>query len=146
MEGKDFTTTILVDQSPKEVFDAINNVRGWWQGEIKGGTDKLNDEFTYRMGDVHFSKQKVVEITPGKRVVWLITESRISFVSHKEEWLNTKVIFDISKEGEKTKITFTHHGLVPAIECYDGCSGAWGQLVEKSLFSLITKGEGVDVF
>ncbi|MGO4292108.1 SRPBCC family protein [Chitinophaga sp. RAB17] len=146
MEEKDFTTSILVDQSPEEVFNAVNNVRGWWQGEIKGSTDKLNDEFTYQMRDMHFSKQKIVEITPAKRVVWLITESKINFVAHKEEWMNTKVIFDISKEGEKTKLTFTHQGLKPTIECYNGCSGAWGQLVEKSLFSLITTGKGVDVF
>lgn len=146
MEEKDFTTSILVDQSPKEVFDAVNNVRGWWQGEVKGNTSKLNDEFTYQMGDIHFSKQKIVEVTPDKRVVWLITESKINFVAHKDEWINTKVIFDISKEGEKTKLTFTHQGLKPAIECYNGCSGAWGQLIEKSLFSLITTGKGVDVF
>ncbi|HEY9260767.1 SRPBCC domain-containing protein [Chitinophaga sp.] len=146
MKETDFTTTVLVDQSPKEVFDAINNVRGWWQGEINGNTHQLNEEFTYRMGDLHLSKQKVVEIIPDKKVVWLITESNINFVAHKEEWLNTKIVFDISTAGEKTKLTFTHHGLTPAIECYNGCSGAWGQLIEKSLFSLITTGKGVDIF
>ncbi len=146
MEGKDFTTTILVDQSPEEVFNAINNVRGWWQGAIKGSTDNLNDEFTYRMNDIHFSKQKLVEVIPGKRVVWLVTESKINFVADKEEWVNTKIVFDITREDAKTKLTFTHHGLVPAIECYGGCSGAWGQLIEKSLLSLITTGKGVDVF
>ncbi len=146
MSDKNFTKSILVSQSPQEVFDAVNNVRGWWQGEIKGGTDKLNDEFDYHMGDVHFSKQKIVETIPGKRVVWLVTESKINFVADKEEWVNTKIVFDIADEGGKTKLTFTHHGLVPAIECYGGCSGAWGQLIEKSLFSLITTGKGVDVF
>ena len=61
MTTTDFTTTILVQQSPKEVFKAINNVSGWWQGEVNGNTTKLNDEFSYQMADIHFSKQKIVE-------------------------------------------------------------------------------------
>ena len=143
---RDFTTEIVVNQSPEEVYDAINNVRGWWQGDIKGSTNKLNDEFTYQMGDIHFSKQKIVEMIPAEKVVWLVTESNLSFVNKKDEWTNTTVQFDISSGGGKTKLMFTHHGLVPAFECYGGCSGGWKLLIEKSLFSLINTGKGVDVF
>lgn len=145
-QEKSFSTSIVVDKSAAEVFAAVNNVRGWWQGEIKGNTEKLGDEFTYQMKDVHFTKQKIVELVPNRKVVWLVTDSRINFVANKSEWVNTKIEFDITQEGDKTKLTFTHIGLVPSIECYGGCSGAWGQLVEKSLFSFITTGKGVDVF
>lgn len=145
-QQKDFTTSILVDNTPAQVFNAINNVRGWWQGEIKGSTTNLNDEFTYHMGDVHFSRQKIVEFIPDKKVVWLVTDSKINFVKDKNEWVDTRIIFEITPAGNKTELTFTHHGLVPAIECYGGCSGAWGQLIEKSLSSFITTGKGVDVF
>ena len=145
-ELKDFKTEIVLEQSPQEVFNAINNVRGWWQGEIKGSTGKLNDEFTYQMGDVHFSKQKITEMIPNEKVVWLVTESNLSFVDKKDEWTNTTVQFDISPVVNKTKLIFTHHGLVPAFECYGGCSGAWKLLIEKSLFSYITTGKGIDVF
>ncbi|HEY5823628.1 MAG TPA: hypothetical protein VIT44_04640, partial [Cyclobacteriaceae bacterium] len=86
MTTKDFTTTILVGQSPKEVFNAISDPRGWWQGEIIGSTDKLNDEFTYRMEDIHFSKQKLVEVVPENKVVWLVTDSKLNFIDDKSEW------------------------------------------------------------
>jgi hypothetical protein len=145
-QEKNFTTSITVSQPPAEVFSAVNNVRGWWQGEIKGNTDKLNDEFSYRMKDIHFSKQKIVELIPNEQIVWLVTESQLSFLTDKSEWTGTKIIFDIVAEGNKTKLTFTHQGLVPAIACYNNCSGAWSDLIEKSLFSLITTGKGVDVF
>jgi hypothetical protein len=146
MTATDYTTTILVDQTPKEVFNAINNVRGWWQGEIEGSTDKLNDEFTYRMAEFHFSKQKLIEVIPDKKVVWLVTESRLNFIKKKSEWTSTKISFEISKEQNKTQVYFTHMGLVPEIECYGGCSSAWSQLIEQSLFSLITTGKGKKIF
>jgi hypothetical protein len=69
MTTSDFTTTLLVDQTPKEVFSAINNVRGWWSEEIEGSTDKLNAEFKYHYEDVHRCQMKIVEFIPNQKVV-----------------------------------------------------------------------------
>ncbi len=68
MKTSDFTATILVDQTPEEAFNAINNVHGWWTGEpgIEGSTDKLNDEFTYDYVPYHHTKQRIIELIPGK--------------------------------------------------------------------------------
>jgi hypothetical protein len=79
---------------------------------------------------------------PDQKVVWLVTESRINFVEDKDEWTGTKIIFEISKKDNKTQVRFTHLGLHPEVECYDSCSNAWGQLIQQSLYSLITTGEG----
>jgi hypothetical protein len=146
MKSNDFTTNLVVDQAPADVFSAINNVRGWWQGEIEGDTEKLNDEFTYRMKDFHFSKQKLVEVIPGKKVVWLVTDSQLNSFKDKNEWAGTKIIFEISEKDNRTQLRFTHQGLVPKFECYGDCSNAWGQLIQQSLFSLITTGKGKKIF
>lgn len=146
MGSSNFTCTITVDNSPAEAFKAINNVRGWWQGVIEGSTNQLNDEFSYRMLEFHFSKQKVVEMIPNEKVVWLVTESQLNFVNTKDEWTGTKIIFEISEINNQTQIRLTHEGLVPQFECYNGCSGGWTSLIKKSLYSLITTGKGVEVF
>ena len=146
MSSSNFTTTMLVDQTPNEVFNAVNNVRSWWQGEIEGSTEKLNDEFIYRMKTFHYSKQKLVEVIPDKKVVWLVTDSQLNFIKDKSEWTGTKICFEIAEQNGKTQLSFTHMGLVPKIECYGDCSNAWEQLVQKSLFSLITTGKGKKVF
>lgn len=146
MTTSDFTTTLWVDQTAKEVFTAINNVAGWWQGEIEGSTKELNDEFTYQMEGFHFSKQKIVELIPFQKVVWLVTESKLTFTKDQSEWTGTKICFEISESNNKTEIRFTHIGLAPKFECYGGCSGAWTDLIHKSLFSLITTGKGKKVF
>jgi hypothetical protein len=142
MATQDFTTSILVKQTPEKVFKAINNVSGWWSGEIDGETDKLGAEFTYKYQDIHRSKQKITEFIPGKRVVWHVIDSYISFIEDKEEWNGTDIVFEIAKKGDKTEVRFTHVGLVPAVACYEKCAPAWEFLINESLSDLITKGKG----
>ena len=142
MANQDFTTTILVDKTPKEAFDAINNVRGWWSGEIEGPTEKLNDEFTYRYKEFHYSKHKLVEVVPYKKVVWLTTDSSLNFVENKTEWTGTKISFEISEKDGKTQVSFTHHGLIPKFACYNDCRDAWTEFIQNSLRDLIMTGKG----
>ncbi|CAL1519403.1 SRPBCC domain-containing protein [Chitinophaga sp. MM2321] len=138
----DFTTTIMVDQSPQEVFNAVNNVRGWWSEEIEGSTDKLNEEFLYHYEDVHRCKMRIIEFVPNEKVVWLVLDNYFQFTKDKSEWIGTKVSFEISRQDNKTQLRFTHLGLVPEYECFDICKNAWTQYIQQSLFSLITKGKG----
>lgn len=142
METQDFSATILVDQTPKEVFNAVTNVRGWWSEEITGNTNKLNDEFTYRYKDVHNCKMKLVDVIPDKKVVWHVLDNYFSFTKDKSEWKDTQVSFEISKRGNKTQLHFTHLGLVPEYECYSACSAGWTQYVKFSLLNLIETGKG----
>jgi hypothetical protein len=138
----DFTTSIVVDKTPAEAFNAINNPLAWWSEEIEGDTEKLNDEFDYHYEDVHRSKMKIIESIPGKKVVWLVLENYFKFTKDKSEWTGTKIIFDISTQDGKTKIQFTHQGLVPEYECYDICHKAWTTYIQNSLRNLITTGKG----
>jgi len=138
----DYTTTILVDQTPKEAFKAINNVTGWWTENLEGSWKKLKDEFTATFGGT-FITMKVTELVPDTKVVWLVTDCYKDWVKgNKKEWNGTKIVFEISAKGKKTEVKFTHLGLIPQFECYGGCSNAWTEYVGGSLANLISTGTG----
>jgi hypothetical protein len=142
MDNKDFTTTLLVDQTPKEAFSAVTNLRAWWSAGIEGDTDKLNDEFIYHYQDIHYCKIKLIELVSDRKVVWLVLDNYFKFTKDKSEWKGTKLVFDISKKDNYTEIRFTHEGLVPQYECYEICREAWTNYIENSLRNLIATGKG----
>ena len=142
MTTTDFTTSIVVDQTPQQVFNAVTNPRGWWSEEIEGSAKKLNDEFAYHYKDVHIAKMKLVEVIPNQKVVWLVMDNYFQFTKDKSEWTGTKIIFEITEKNNKTQLQFTHLGLVPEYECYDICQDAWSNYIKNSLRGLITTGKG----
>jgi Activator of Hsp90 ATPase homolog 1-like protein len=142
MKKQDYTAIITVNNSIQDTFKAINNVTKWWTDDLTGNSQKLNDEFTVQFGDIHKTGQKIIEFIPDKKVVWLVTESRLNFIKDKGEWKNTKISFELSRQGDKTQIHFTHIGLVPEVECYKDCSKGWDYYIKGSLFKLLTEGKG----
>ncbi|HEV8084970.1 MAG TPA: SRPBCC domain-containing protein [Chitinophagaceae bacterium] len=142
MNNENFTSSIMVDKTPIEAFNAIKNFKSWWSEDIEGNTDQLNETFFYHYKDMHLCKIKLIEMVPGKKLVYQVVANEFSFTKDKTEWVNTKLVFDISTEGKQTKVTFTHEGLVPEYECYNVCHDAWTGFIQKSLKNLINTGKG----
>lgn len=142
MKNQDYSITISANITARDAFKRINSVSKWWTENLEGRSQKLNDEFSVRFGDIHYSKQRLIEVIPEKKIVWLVTDSNLSWLKDKNEWTNTKISFEITNKDNKTQIEFTHLGLVPGIECFIACSNAWSQYIHQSLLSLLTTGKG----
>ena len=141
MNDKNFTTSFVLDQSPAEFFEAITNVRGWWSQEIEGDTDRLGAVFYYHYQDIHRATCKITELVRGKKVVWHVLQNYFNFTKDQTEWTNTDIVFEITKKGNHTKLTFTHVGLTPTHECYPACKDGWTTYMD-SLKNLIASGKG----
>jgi hypothetical protein len=140
MANRDFTYSFESAKKPEEVFELLLDVPQWWSGfydeKIDGKSEKVNDEFSFLAGGgMHYTEHKMVELIPNKKVVWLVTNSKLSFLQDPAEWTGTQFGFTLAPDKGKTRVTFTHEGLFPEVACYDQCSNAWiqymGQLKSK---------------
>jgi len=145
MGSKDFSTTISVKASPQKAFAAVNKVRGWWSENIEGCTDGLHGEFKVDFKS-HWWAFRIVEIVPHKRIVWLATGSYMPWNASQAEWTGTKIHFDIDRKEGLTEIRFTHEGLTPSCNCFDGCAKGWTGYMHQSLKAFINTGQGTPDF
>jgi len=143
MENKNVTATIEVAPSPGYVFTCLKEVPKWWSTDFEGSSKELGDEFIIHHPGSHYSKQKLVEVIPDKKIVWWVTESILHWLRDQHEWTNTKMIFELSSKGDKTLLHFTHEGLVPEKECYARCREGWTMIIKDRLFNYITTGKTI---
>lgn len=119
------------------MYSTLLDVKQWWFGlfneTIKGKSSQIGDVFTFEAGGgMHYSKQELLEVVPNTSIMWLVTESKLSFLKEKDEWTGTQLRFDIISKGNKgCTVTFTHVGLKKDIECYESCSSAWSQYLHN---------------
>jgi hypothetical protein len=142
MSDQSYATSFTVDRPAVEVFNAINDVRSWWNEDITGEAGQVGAEFIHHVKDIHRAVIQVTELVPGARVVWRVLDNWFSFIADQSEWKGTEIRFELAEKDGGTEVRFTHVGLVPAYECFDVCETAWGMYIGGSLRSRIATGEG----
>jgi hypothetical protein len=119
-------------------------VAKWWGGkDLKGSSTKLNDEFVIHHPGAHYSKQQLIEVIPGQKIVWIVVDSELNWLKDTTEWTGTKMIFELTPEDDKTLLHFTHEGLIPEKECYNRCSQGWDMVIKERLFNFIAAGKTI---
>ena len=145
MKNQDYHTSFTTSSSPKEAFEKITNVGAWWAKHFEGTSEKPGDVFTVRFGpngEKDMYKLQVTEATREKKIVWKVIDSKQDWVKNTSEWTGSEIIWDISPEKDGAKISMTHKGLGPQLECFETCTGGWNYLTGESLSQLLQKNVG----
>lgn len=140
MKTTDYQTVLNITGKATDVFRCINHVSGWWTENLEGSTQRPGDVFTVRFGQTYMTLN-VVELVPDQAIVWYVVDCHKHWLKDTKEWKDTRINWSLSAYEGGTQILFSHHGLVPSLECFDVCSNAWAQYLQ-SLQDLISGGKG----
>ena len=141
MEQNNYTCSIMANVPAEAAFEAIANVSGWWAKNFEGAALHNGDSFTVRFGDT-WVVFDIVDADPAKKIVWVVRDCNLPWLSDKKEWNGTKVEWLLTQIGSSTTVDMTHVGLTPEIECYNACNKGWTGHIAGSLLKLITEGKG----
>lgn len=122
--------------SPDGVYEAlttIDGLSGWWTSTTQGDSE-VGGAIHFRFGDRGFMDMKVLELDPGRRVLWEVVDG-------PTEWIGSKVSFELKQEGEQTTVLFKHRGWGEPSEFMHHCSTKWASFL-MSLKSFIETGKG----
>jgi hypothetical protein len=125
----------IKSSSPDNVYQVLTTVyglSGGWTSDTQGER-KVGGVLRFRFGDGGFDI-KVLELKPGQRVLWRVADG-------PEEWLGTKISFDLTQNGEWIVVLFKHQGWKAPVEFMHHCSTKWAVFL-LSLKSLLETGEG----
>lgn len=122
--------------SPDGTYKALTTCAGlsaWWTDNTKGDS-KVGGTLKFRFGEHGGFDMKVLELKPTERVHWQV-------VGGPEEWIGTKVSFDLKQDGDYTIVLFKHQGWKEPVEFMHHCSTKWAIFL-LSLKSLLETGKG----
>lgn len=136
----DFTTTFTAPVTPSAAFEATTRPHAWWNEMVEGRAAEVGDTFTYDVPGLHHSEFEVVEARPGARLTWKVVRSGAR--TELDEWIGTEILFEFAPDPAGTRVTFTHRGLSPNLECHGVCATAWSHHLEAGLQALLTDGRG----
>ncbi len=136
----DILHRVGIKSSLDNVYQALTTREGlaaWWTNDTQGESN-VGGVLQFRFGadgvELGGFEMKVLELYPGRRVLWQV-------VGGPEEWIGTKVSWDLKQEGEYSILLFKHQDWKEAVEFMHHCSTKWAVFL-MSLKSLVETGKG----
>lgn len=119
---------LIVPVNVSTVYQALTKEIGMWWTQPEGDAHKIGDTPIFRFDDdlTHW-KMKVINLIPDKLVQWECVDAHhiTSNLSVTDEWLGTKLQWDLKSLNGQTEISFLHEGLNSNLECFDMCVQGW---------------------
>ena len=112
--------------TPQQVFQAVATREGlasWWTEHVSGESTVGGIlQFRFDAGGPDF---EVLELAPDERVRWRC-------VSGSEDWIDTRIRFEISEQDGETALLFKHEGWREETEFMHHCSTQWAYFLVGS--------------
>ena len=110
-----------------------DGLAGWWTNDTRGESE-VDSVLEFRFAPHGGFDMKVLELEPGKRVLWKVVDG-------PKEWIGTRIRWDLREDGDYTIVMFKHEGWKEPVEFMHHCSTKWGVFL-MSLKSLVENGKG----
>jgi uncharacterized protein YndB with AHSA1/START domain len=136
----DILHRVGIKSSLDQAYTALatrEGLAGWWTTETQGESTVggvILFRFTSDGKELGGFDIKVLELEPGKRVLWQVIEG-------PAEWIGTTIRFDLRQEGNFVIVLFKHQGWKEPVEFMYHCSTKWAIFL-MSLKSLVETGKG----
>jgi len=132
----DILHKIDVRSSPAATYAALttlDGLSGWWTTTTQGNPE-VGGTIAFRFGPLGGFDMKVLELQPARRVLWQVVDG-------PEEWIGTKVSFELKADGDFTAVLFKHQGWKAPVEFMHHCSTKWATYL-LAMKSLLEGGKG----
>ncbi|TCO28269.1 uncharacterized protein YndB with AHSA1/START domain [Kribbella steppae] len=135
----DILHRVGITASPEDVYAAlttIDGLAGWWTEDTRGDSAVGGvTEFRFAGApDPAGFDMLVLDAQPGELVRWEV-------VGGPEEWIGTKIRFELFRADEYTIVLFRHEGWKEPVEFMYHCSTKWATFL-MSLKRLVETGKG----
>jgi uncharacterized protein YndB with AHSA1/START domain len=138
----DYRCDVELDAPPDAVYAALRAPEAWWWTDVEVGVE-VGDLIRFRWAPGEHLDLRIEALVPDAAVDWTCVSQHDGNLPRPDEWLGTRLSFRLEATARGTRLSFVHHGLTPALECYGTCELGWDRFLRHSLKRLVETGRGL---
>jgi len=127
---------LLIDVPVERVYMAITDQDGlaaWWTAQVVAKPE-VGSVAEFAFGDRYHTSMRIAALEPSREVRW-------ECIAGDDEWVGTKIVFDLEKRGEQTLLRFHHTDWRGMTDFFASCNYNWGFYM-RSLKTYCETGKG----